>query len=71
MPDRSAPEGYDPHAEIFNLECAAWFCGQMSPVTLRRSTCPRSKPTGQLRFERSQLLAWFAAHRSHGVGEAA
>jgi hypothetical protein len=67
MPEPRTPVGYDPDAEVFNLEHAAWFCGQLHPQTLRRSTCPRSKPAGVLLFERSVLLQWVAAHRSHQV----
>lgn len=65
------PAGYDPTAEVFNLEHAAWFVGQINPQTLRRSTCPRSKPAGILLFERAQLLAWVAAHRTHSLAEVA
>ena len=65
------PEGYDPHAEVFDLECAAWFCGKMSPETLRKSSCPRSKRCGRLLFERGQILAWVASTRSHSLAQVA
>ncbi len=66
------PDGYDRDAEVFNLECAAWFLGQIDPQTLRRSQCPRSTPTGgKLLFERSILLQWVAAHRSHELAPTA
>lgn len=68
---RTPPDGYDPHAEVFNLECAAWFVGQMSPETLRKSTCPRSKRCGRLLFERAQLLAWVGSTRSHTLAQVA
>jgi hypothetical protein len=71
MPDRSAPEGYDVHALVFDLECAAWFCGRIDPQTLRRSTCPRSKIGGRLLFERDVLLKWVNAHTSHKLAEVA
>lgn len=71
MGDARKPDHYDPAAEVFDLECAAWFCGAMSPESLRKSTCPRSKRCGRLLFERSQILAWLAATRSHNLAEVA
>ncbi len=68
---REKPAHYDAQAEVFDLECAAWFLSDMSPETLRKSTCPRSKRCGRLLFERSQILAWVASTRSHTVAQVA
>ncbi len=68
---KQPPDGYDVNASVFDLECAAWFCGRMSPETLRKSTCPRSKRCGRLLFERTQILAWIASTRSHNLAEVA
>jgi hypothetical protein len=57
-------------AEVMTLEEAAAFV-RLHPQTLRRSTCPRSKIGGRLLFERAQLLAWVAAHRSHELAAVA
>jgi hypothetical protein len=65
------PDGYDPHAEVFDLPCAAWFVGRINPQTLRRSQCPRSKVGAKLLFERAQLLAFIASRRSHQLAPVA
>jgi predicted DNA-binding transcriptional regulator AlpA len=56
--------------EVMTLEEAAELV-RMHPQTLRRSTCPRSKIGGRLRFLRSVVLEWIAAHQSHQLAAVA
>ncbi len=56
--------------DVLTLDEAAELL-RLHPQTVRRSTCPRSKIAGKLRFERAVVLAWVAAHRSHNLAEVA
>jgi predicted DNA-binding transcriptional regulator AlpA len=56
--------------EVLTLEEAGALV-RMHPQTLRRSTCPRSKIGGRLRFLRSVVLQWVASHQSHALADVA
>lgn len=56
--------------EVLTLEEAAELV-RFHPQTLRRSTCPRSKVGGRLRFLRGVVLDWIASHQSHELADVA